>query len=118
MDPIETILSREYPGLKVEIPSIPENSDITQEELTNTLRYIKQYKILQDATSILSQITPPKDSVIYPVHFPNRFRDLSFRVDWRQGPMVFVGYIQSSDKLGREVNQARFYGMRLDSIHS
>nr|MBA4405592.1 hypothetical protein [Nanoarchaeum sp.] len=111
MDSIENILKAEYPGLNVDVVNHPINSDITQEELVKALHYIKEYRLIEDSTSLLSQITPSRTSVTYPMF--SQPRELNFRVDWVQGPMVVVGYIESKGKLGENITQVRLYNMYL-----
>ena len=113
MEPIEAILKREFPELDVDVPSIPGTSDIKPDELSNALQYIRKNRLVQDPESLLDGTEPLKSSVKYPIIFPNQKRKLSFRVDWIQGPMVFVGYILASNYVGEDIPQARFYGMSI-----
>ena len=113
MEPIETILKREFPELDVDVPSIPGTSDIKPDELNSTLQYIRKNQLVQDSTSLLDGTKPLRSSVKYTIIFPNQSRELSFRVDWIQGPMVYVGYIQTPNHVGEDIPQARFYGMRI-----
>ena len=112
MEPIETILKREFPELDVDVPSIPGTSDIQPDELNNALQYIRKNQLVQDSASLLDGTKPLRSSVKYPIIFPNQSRKLSFRVDWIQCPMVYVGYIQTPNHVGEDIPQARFYGMR------
>jgi len=113
MEPIETILNRGFPELEVDVPSIPGTSDIKPEELTNALQYIRKNRLVQDSESLLAGTKPLRSSVIYPIIFPEQSRKLSFRVNWIQGPMVYVGHIQTPNNSGEDILQARFYGMRI-----
>jgi hypothetical protein len=113
MEALETVLGNEFPELAVNVPSIPGTSDIKQEELAKALQYIRKNNLVQDSTNLLASTEPMRSSVSYPIIFPNQERDLNFRVDWIQGPMVYCGYIQSPNKVGENVVQARLYGMRL-----
>ncbi len=111
---LEYLLNEIFPELEVDHSSIPETSDITPTELTAAIQYIRDNKLVQDSLDLLSGTTPLRSSVSYQIIFPNQTRDLKFRVDWRQGPNVFVGYIQSKNHVGDDVSQARMYGMRLN----
>ena len=113
MEPIEAILNREFPELDVDVPSIPGMSDIEPDELNRALQYIRANQLVQDSESLLAATKPLRSSVKYPIIFPNQPRELSFRVDWIQGPMVYVGYIQTPNHLGGQISQARLYGMRI-----
>ena len=108
---IYDILGKEFPELGVDSTDI--YGDIKQSELTEVIRYIRTMKLFQDAISLIPDSEPLRNSVTYPVIFPDQVRELSFRVDWVQGPMVYVGRIQSQDHSGEEITQARMYGMRL-----
>jgi len=113
MEALETVLKNEFPELSVDVPSIQETSDIKPEELTKALQYIRKNNLVQDSADLLTSTEPMRSSVSYPIIFPNQERDLNFRVDWIQGPMVYCGYIQSPNNVGENVVQARLYGMRL-----
>jgi len=113
MEPIEAILKREFPELVVDVPSILSMSDIQLDELTSAIRYIRKNRLVQDSVFLLNGTRPLKSSVKYPIIFPNQSRELSFLVDWMQGPMVYVGHIQTSNHLGEDIPQTRFYGMRI-----
>lgn len=110
---IEDVLSREFPELSVDVPSLPGNGDIQEEELRNALEAIKKQGLVQDAIKLLSQGKMLRSSIAYQIIFPDQKRELDFRVDWIQGPMVYVGYILSKNHLGNGVTQARLYGMNL-----
>ena|SRR3989338_11705402 len=113
MESIEAILKREFPELEVDVPSIPGTSNIKPEELTNALQYIRNNRLVQDSDSLLTETKPLRSSVAYPIIFPQQYRELSFKVNWIQGPMVYIGYIQTPNHLGEDIPQARFYGMRI-----
>ncbi|MCD4759363.1 hypothetical protein K8R33_00560 [archaeon] len=110
------ILKTEFPELEVDIPSIPLNSRITEEELTNAIRYINRNKLFQDVMNLVpggkvspsDSETPLRDSVTYPIIFPDQKRGLSLKIDWIQGPNTYIGWILSSGQ-----SQARMYGMHL-----
>ncbi|MBS3172701.1 hypothetical protein J4438_03960 [Candidatus Woesearchaeota archaeon] len=112
MDTIENILKREFPELKVEIPSIPGTSDIKSDELSKAILYIRENKLVQDSINLLTCLKPMRSSVIYPINFPNQERGLMFRVDWVQESMIYVGYVQSRNFQDNRI-QARFYSMTL-----
>jgi hypothetical protein len=113
MDTIEIILKREFPELEVDVPSLPGTGDIQQDELSKALQYIRKNRLIQDSQTVLSSSEPMRDSVIYPVIFPEQSRKLNFKVHWIQGPMLFVGYIQTQNHVGDDIPQARLYGMRI-----
>ncbi len=113
MDTIETILKREFPELKVDIPSFPGTSNIEQDELTKALQYIREKKLFQDSEKLLKGYNPMRSSVTYPIIFPEQKRELSFRVEWIQGPMIYLGRIESKNHVGDSVLQVRMYGMNI-----
>ncbi len=113
MDTIETILNREFPELEVDVSSIPETSDIKQEELTKALQSIRENKLVQKSEELLSGTELIISSVTYPIIFPEQKRELSFRMDWIQGSMAYVGYVQTKNHVGDNVPQIRMYGMRI-----
>ena len=110
---LESIIKDKFPELEVDVPSIPGTSDITQVELAEAIQYIRDNKLVQDSANLLASTRPLRSSVSYLVIFPNQRRELEFRVDWIQGPNVYVGYVQSKNSVGDNVSQARMYGMRL-----
>jgi hypothetical protein len=113
MKELKTILAEEFPELKVEEPVIPGNSDISEEELLNALKYIRNNNLVQDSARLLTYTEPMRSCVTYPIIFSGQQRDIEFKVRWVQGPMVYIGTIQTQDNIGREVIQARFYGMHI-----
>ncbi|MBU0665769.1 MAG: hypothetical protein ABIC91_05460 [Nanoarchaeota archaeon] len=114
MDALERVLKKDFPELSVDVPSIPETSDIKPDELSKVLQYIKKNKLVQDSTSLLASTEPMRSSVSYPIIFPNQERDINFRVDWIHASMVYVGYIQSLNHVGDNNVQVKLYGMRLE----
>lgn len=114
MDAIETILKNEFPELRVDVPSIHGISDIKQDELEKSIRYIRDERLIQDAEKLLTESKPLRSSVTYQIIFPQQKRPLNFKVDWIQGPMVCIGYIQTFDHLGNNLDQVRMYGMHLN----
>ena len=110
---IREILQSEFPELEVDIPMIFREAEISQTELTEAIKYIKQRELVQDAEKLLSVTGPMRNAVEYPIIFPEQKRDMSFRVSWIQGPMIYIGYIQARDHLGHDVTGARLYGMRV-----
>lgn len=113
MEALETVLEKEFPELTVKISSIPGTSDIKSDELSKALKYIRKNKLVQDSTKLLASTKHMRNSVSYPIIFTGQERDLNFKVDWIQGPMVCVGYIQAPNGAGVNIVQARMYGMRL-----
>ncbi len=113
MEPIEEILKREFPELDVDIPTIPHTGDIKPDELNQALKYIRENKLVQDAISLLDGTKILRNSVNYPIIFPNQSRGLNFRVEWIPGVNVRVGEIQTSYNLETDIVQTRFYGMRI-----
>ena len=110
---LSAILKKEFLELNVDIISIPGTSNIEFEELTNAVQYIKNNKLIQDAEALLTGVEPMRSSVTYPIHFPNQERELNFKVDWIQGPMVYKGCIQTKNHVGDDVPVVRIYGMRI-----
>ncbi len=108
---LERIVKENFPELLVNIPSLPGTSDATQSELAEAIKYIRDLKLVQDAISILGSTPPVRSSITYPIFFPQRPRELEFRVEWVQGPDVFVGYIQSINSAGERIPQARLYSL-------
>ncbi len=114
---IENTLAREFPELMVEIPSIYRDSNVTEEEISSVFKYIKEHNLIQDSRKLLSSEDHVlRNSVIYPIIFPNQERKLSFKVNFVLGPNVFIGCIQTQDSIiGNDIPQVRLYGMRLRS---
>jgi len=110
MDTIETILKKEFPELQVETHI---SGDITQHELEMSIRYIRDNKLIQDAQQLLNQTKPIRESVTYPLFFFGQDRAFNFKVDWVQGPMIFIGYLRTTTANCKDVSQARLYAMRI-----
>ena len=110
---LENVLKEEFPELSVNFPIIPGTSNITTEELSKAVQYIKKNELVQDSAKLLTSSEKMRNSISYNIIFPNQERDLTFVVDWIQGPMVYLGKIQSSNKVGNNIIQARFYDMYL-----
>ena len=113
MDSIETILAREFLELRVGVPVILGNNDITESEIIESLKYIREQRLIQDAQSLLSGINPMRNSVSYPLIFPNQERELFFRVDWFLKMRVYCGKIQTQNTMGNELTQVRLYDLVL-----
>lgn len=110
---IESILKKEFPELRVEISSMPATSDIQQEELSKAITYVRENELVQDSQRLLSEPQLMRESVTYPIIFPDQERKLFFEVKWVQGPMKYIGFIQTRTPSGQDELLARLYGMYL-----
>lgn len=111
MEELSQFLINEFPELSYESLMVPHGNYLEMEEYSKAFKYIKENKIIQDARNILFSEDIMRNSVTYPVVFPDQKNDLEFKVEWIQGSAVFVGLLQKPDA---SVYNARLYGMRIE----
>ena len=105
------ILSEGFPELKVEIPTLYSGTDITEAELRNSVIGIKDTGYVEHAIRTFNDFTNLLiESITYSLVFPERKKNLKFKVDWLLGPNVLVGWIFSEEP-GKKTYQARLYGI-------
>lgn len=108
---LEKILNEEFPELEVEIPTLFA-TEITTNELRESMKMIKNQSYVENAIRTLNDDPKHEKSITYSIVFPDQERNLYFKVEWVQGPNVFIGWIISKESLGKEKYHARLYDMR------